>query len=250
MIRAAIIDDEQHSIDTLNWKIENYCEDVEVVRTFSDPVEGAEFLKNNSIDLLFIDIEMPMMSGFDVLEEVGEKIDFEVIFVTAYDSFGIKAIKFSAIDYLLKPVQNKELMAALEKYANRTSKTLKQKQVFGLLSNIKAEGERSKSKIGLVSKDSVEFVYPSEILFCEADSNYTIVHLCDQSKRMISKTLKDYEGMLSEFGFIRPHNSFLINLEEVREYKRQDGGSIIMSNGQKIPVSKHRKDSLKQYLGI
>jgi two-component system, LytTR family, response regulator len=120
MIKAVIIDDEQDSIDTLVWKLENYCPEVQVVATFDNPSEGIDYLKSNESHLLFLDIEMPLLSGFDVLEELGTAMAFEIVFTTAYDNFGIQAIKMNALDYLLKPIQNKELKDAIKKYKNKS----------------------------------------------------------------------------------------------------------------------------------
>lgn len=173
---------------------------------FTNPVDGVDFLKSHAVDLLFLDIEMPMLSGFDVLEELGDSITFDVIFITAYDSFGIKAIKFSALDYLLKPVQNKELVAAVGKHLKKDARVAVQ-QMGQLLQNVKAERSGWPAKIGLISKDSIEYVEPDRIIMCEASSNYTIVYLDDGPQKVISKTLKEFEEMLTPFGFFRPHNS-------------------------------------------
>src|SRR5574339_1178806 len=139
MIKAVIIDDEQHSIDTLKWKLENYCPDVVVQAAFDNPAEGVEYLKKTPPDLLFLDIEMPMLTGFDVLEELGRDISFDIIFITAYDNFGIQAVKFSALDYLLKPVQNRELKDAIDKHLKKTQHKTPTEQIDVLLNNVQAE---------------------------------------------------------------------------------------------------------------
>lgn len=248
MIKAVVIDDEKHSIETLKWKLENYCPEVEIIASFSDPVKGLEYLKSNSPDLLFLDIEMPMLNGFDILEELGE-IAFDVIFTTAYDDFGIQAIKFSALDYLLKPIQNQELKKAIEKFANRgTNKKISSTQLEVLFKNIKEEENGKPGKIALSTKESIEFVAPEDIIVCSSDSNYTLVHLSDGRKKLLSKTLKEFEEMLSALNFFRPHHSHLINLAHVKEYVRADGGYLVMSNKMNIPVSRNRKeDLLKQF---
>jgi two-component system LytT family response regulator len=248
MIKAVVIDDEKHSIETLKWKLENYCPQVEIIASFSDPVKGLEYLKNNTPDLLFLDIEMPMLNGFDILEELGE-IAFDVIFTTAYDDFGIQAIKFSALDYLLKPIQNQELKKAIEKFANRgTNKKISSTQLEVLFKNIKEEENGKPGKIALSTKESIEFVAPEDIIVCSSDSNYTLVHLSDGRKKLLSKTLKEFEEMLSALNFFRPHHSHLINLAHVKEYVRADGGYLVMSNKMNIPVSRNRKeDLLKQF---
>ncbi|WP_170110213.1 LytR/AlgR family response regulator transcription factor [Flavilitoribacter nigricans] len=248
MIKTVIIDDEQHSIDTLVWKLNNYCEDVDIVATFTNPVQGIKYLKEEAPDLLFLDIEMPMMNGFDVLEELGPVINFSVIFVTAYDSFGIKAVKFSALDYILKPVHNKELVGAVQKFkaVNKQDSIVR---IDNLLSNIQAERQRKPVKIALASRESIEFVAPDDIILCEADSNYSKVFLINGKMRLISKTLRDFEEMLEPQGFFRPHNSFVINLEYVQEFQRLDGGYLVMKNKMKVPVSKQKRSQVLGLLG-
>jgi len=248
MIRAVIIDDEKDSIDTLKWKLENYCPDVSVVSSFEKPAEGVGYLKNNPVDLLFLDIEMPMLTGFDVLEELGRDIPFDIIFITAYDNFGIQAVKFSALDYLLKPVQNKELKEAIDKHLKKSQQKIPSEQIDLLLNNVQAERKGKRGRIALASKESIEFVDPNDIVVCEANSNYTNVYLIEGRKRVISKTLKEFEEMLKQFDFFRPHNSHLINLSKVKEFIRGDGGYIVMENKMKIPVSKNRKEELMQLL--
>lgn len=244
MINAVIIDDEQHSIETLRWKLENYCPEVSVVASFDNPADGVLYLKENDTDLVFLDIEMPRLNGFDVLEELGPDINFDIIFTTAYDSFGIRAIKFSALDYLLKPIQNKELKDAIVKHQNKTGKGVHSIQVESLLTNVQAEKKGKAGRIALASKENIEFVDPNEIIVCVASSNYTEIHLREGQKRMISKTLKEFEELLAPFNFHRPHQSYLVNLSRVKEYRRGDGGYLIMENKMQVPVSKNKKEEL------
>ena len=249
MIKAVIIDDETDSSDTLKWKLDNYCSDVEVVASFDNPAEGVNYLKTTAPDLLFLDIEMPMLTGFDVLEELGRDISFDIIFTTAYDNFGIQAVKFSALDYLLKPVQNKELKEAIEKHLKKSGQKILTEQIDSLLDNVRENKKGKRGKIALASKESIEFVDPRDIISCEANSNYTNVYLCEGKKRVISKTLKEFEEMLIPFDFYRAHNSHLINLNHVREFIRGDGGYIVMENKMKVPVSKNKREELLQLLG-
>lgn len=248
MIKAVIIDDEQHSIETLQWKLENYCPDVTIIAAFDKPAEAIKFLKQNSPDILFLDIEMPMLNGFDVLEELGREVPFDIIFTTAYDNFGIQAVKFSALDYLLKPVQNKDLKEAIDKHLKKSGQRPLAIQIEGLLNNVQSERKGRPGKIALASKESIEFVEPSEIIVCVSSSNYTTVYLADGRKKLISKTLKEFEDLLVPYNFFRPHNSHLVNLGRVREFIRADGGYLVMENKMKVPVSKNRKEKLMEQL--
>jgi two-component system LytT family response regulator len=190
-----------------------------------------------------------MLTGFDVLEELGRDISFDIIFTTAYDNFGIQAVKFSALDYLLKPVQNKELKEAIEKHLKKSGQKILTEQIDSLLDNVRENKKGKRGKIALASKESIEFVDPRDIISCEANSNYTNVYLCEGKKRVISKTLKEFEEMLIPFDFYRAHNSHLINLNHVREFIRGDGGYIVMENKMKVPVSKNKREELLQLLG-
>ena len=248
MIKAVIIDDEQHSIETLQWKLENYCPEVKVIASFDKPSEGVRYLQQNDTDILFLDIEMPMLNGFDVLEELGHDVQFDIIFTTAYDNFGIQAVKFSALDYLLKPVQNKDLKEAVSKHLKKAGQRLPALQIDNLLSNVQAERKGKPGKIALASKESIEFVDPADIIVCTSNSNYTTVFLSDGRKKVISKTLKEFEDLLVPYNFFRPHNSHLVNLARVREFIRADGGYLVMENKMKIPVSKNRKEKLMEQL--
>lgn len=249
MIRVAIIDDELDSIETLEWKIEQYCPEASVVQSFNDPVKGLEFLKEQSIDILFLDIEMPRLNGFDILQSLGE-VYFDVIFTTAYDDFGIQAIKFSALDYLLKPVQINDLQAAIKKHQKKKEgPSIHQKQIDILLTNIQKEKSGRPGLIALATKESIEYAQPDDIIVCCSDSNYTMIHFQDGRKKLIARTLKEFDSMLSDYDFYRPHNSYLVNLTKVKEYIRSDGGYLILQNGMKIPVSKGRKEEFLRLMG-
>jgi two-component system LytT family response regulator len=244
MIKAVIIDDERPSIETLKWKLENYCPEVAVEAAFDNPAEGVNYLKNNAPDLLFLDIEMPMLNGFDVLEDLGRDVPFDIIFTTAYDNFGIQAVKFSALDYLLKPVQNKELKEAIEKHLRKTERRIPSEQIDVLFNNVQAERKGKRARVALASKESIEFVDPNDIVLCVASSNYTEVYLTNGSKRLISKTLKDFEDLLTPYDFFRPHHSHLVNLNRVREFIRGDGGYLILENKMQVAVSKSKREEL------
>ncbi len=242
-INAVIIDDEQDSIDTLAWKLDNYCPEVHILEKFTNPLEGLEYLKNHELDLLFLDIEMPLLNGFDILQEL-EGFKFDVIFVTAYDEFGIQAIKFSALDYILKPIQIQELQEAIQKLLTKMSKGLNSNEQFEMLfKNLKLQQEGKNCLIPLSTKESIEFVEPDEIVSFESDSNYTIVHFFDGRKKMMARTLKEFDLMLAHISFFRPHHSHLVNIKHIKEYVRSDGGYIVMRNAKKIPISKSRKES-------
>lgn len=247
MIKAVILDDEKNCVETLQWKLGHFCPDVEIAGSFNDPVKAIEFLRDNKVDLLFLDIEMPNLNGFDVLESLRDS-EFDVIFTTAYDNYGIQAVKFSALDYLLKPVRNKELIEAVDRHMQKSVARDPKSQIDSLLKNLKAEHQTGRpARITLATKESLELVAPSEILYCESDSNYTMVYLTDDRKRLISRTLGEFEEMLEPFHFCRTHNSFLVNMDEVQKFVKGDGGYLLLKNGKSIPVSKTKREKLLSY---
>ena len=247
MVRAVILDDEPNSLETLQWKLENFCPTVDIVATFSAPLEAVKWLQANPVDLLFLDIEMPNMNGFEVLEEL-DQISFNVIFTTAYDNYGIQAVKFSALDYLLKPIRNKELIEAVERFVNKSQENHSEVQIAALLENLKSEAKTGlPEKITLATQESLELVEPREIVYCKSESNYTMVYLVDGRKKLISRTLRDFEEMLEPFSFYRPHNSYLVNMNEVRRYVKTEGGYLELKDATQIPVSKSKKERLMDF---
>ncbi len=241
--QAVIIDDEEHSVETLRWKLEQYCPEIQVIATFTNPIDGRDYLRTHRIHLLFLDIEMPFLNGFDILEELGE-VPFDVIFTTAYDDFGIKAIKYSALDYLLKPIQNQELRQAIDRHLQKTRHQIPKPQLNALFQNVQQVENGKIARIALPTAESIEFVEPDDIIACTSDSNYISVYLLDGRKKVLSKTLKEFEEILSSYNFFRTHQSHLVNLTYVKEYIRSDGGYLVLKNKMTIPVAKSRKDDL------
>jgi two-component system LytT family response regulator len=244
-MRAILVDDEAHCTRTLQWELERNCPDVEVVAVCNSGEEGLREINEKKPDIVFLDIEMPGMNAFDMLEKVGQ-ISFQVIFCTAYDQYAIKALKMSATDYLLKPVDSNELQDAVEKAANRTSNPITKEQITELISSMRHPG-RELRRIALSTADGMEFVDTDRILYCESQSNYTNIILQDGKKVLLSKTLKEVDELLAGFGFFRAHKSHLINLRHVTKYVRGDGGYVVMPNGAAITIARSRKE---EFLGL
>jgi two-component system LytT family response regulator len=216
-IKAIIIEDELHNRENLLQMIAGSCPEVEIVALCSSAAEGRDSIRILHPDLIFLDIEMPGENGFSLLENLS-RIDFEVIFVTAFDFYGIKAIKFSALDYLLKPVDTKDLIAAVEKAKDK----ILQKQENLRLRNLLENRRRSHTDkmLALSMSDKVEFIELATITRCESDGNYTAFYLKNGEKLLISKTLKEYDELLSPYGFLRVHQSHLINLKEIKKFHK------------------------------
>jgi len=240
MIKAAILDDEKHCSESLKLLLEKYVDSVEVISEMNDPKEALEKLPEMKPDLLFLDIEMPHLNGFEMLQKL-DSIDFEIIFTTAYDDFAIEAFKVCAIDYLLKPIEKEQLIEAVEKYKKHFSDRDFSER-FRLFMGKYGASERPKlNKVALPTQEGFEFVGQENIVRCESDSNYTTVVLKEGKAIVVSRTLKDIERMLDNGVFARVHHSHLINLDCIRKYHKGSGGIIVMENGDKVNVSRSRK---------
>lgn len=234
MIKAVIIDDIQEAITVLTSDLQTYCKNIEVIGSANGVVSGAKIIKELKPDLVFLDIQMPDGTGFDLLEIIGEA-DFKLIFTTASDEFAIKAFKFSAIDYLLKPIDPDDLMKAVEKVEHQHNPTSRLELLKGNLENQK--------KIALNTVDKIHIVQIEDVIRLESDVNYTRFYFNDGSKLMVTKTLKEFDKMLSDQSFIRIHQSHLVNTNFIKEYTKQDG-KLVLKNGDRISVSSRKKSTL------
>ncbi len=241
MIRAILVDDEKHCLETLSWQLSKFCPEVEVVATSDNAEKALGILRETEIDLVFLDIEMPVMNGFELLQHF-KQVPFEIIFTTAYDIFAVKAFKFSALDYLLKPIDKDELLLAVNKAINKKQPILPE-QLNILFQNLYQQ-THSSNKIALPTMEGLEFISASDIVFCQSDGNYTHIFMLDGSRYLISRTLKETEELLEGHKFLRVHHSYTINLDHIRKYVKGDGGYVIMSNRATINVSRSRKDEL------
>jgi len=242
LVKAIIIDDEKKSRLALVSLLERYCPNVIISAEAQGVQTGIKQIKENKPDVIFLDIQMQDGSGFRLLESFDE-INFEIIFTTAFDQYAIKAIKYSALDYLLKPIIPEELIEAVRKVEEK--KIIKNSNINQnidvLLDNLKTSNAESK-KIILTTAEKIHVIPVSEILRCESDNYYTNFFFTDGTKLLISKTLKENERRLKDHNFIRPHKSHLINVSYIKGYMKNDGGFILMSDNSKVPVSRRRKE--------
>ena len=245
-ITSIIIDDEPNNIQNLQTILQIHCPDVTVLATAQNADDGVVAIKQHKPALIFLDIQMPVKSGFDVLTEFSEP-DFEVIFITAYDQYGIQAIKFSALDYLLKPINIIELKNAVNKAGKKISAKLKDHKLENLIANI-MRGQREVPKIALPTLKETRYIKVDEIVRCEASDNYTTFYTANAEQILVCKTLKDFAELLHFHGFIRTHQSHLINVEFVKSLLKEDGGVLLMADNMKIPISKQNKDQVKTAL--
>lgn len=247
MVRAIIIDDEPKGRSILQQLLALHAPRLQIVGIASNADEGLEIIDTHKPDVVFLDVEMPGKSGFELLREL-KSIDFKVIFVSAHNHYSLKAIKFHAFDYLLKPIDLDELKQTIEKLLN-SSQAHSQEQIVGLLSASKP-GNTETGKIAIPSLSSIDLVNIDDILYCEASANNTLVYLTNNKKITATKNLKDYEDLLSARRFFRIHHAYLVNLKHVAKYIKGEGGSVILSNQKELEVSRRKKQEFLSALQI
>jgi two-component system, LytTR family, response regulator len=238
--RTVVIDDEQNAVDFIISVIGEYCADLEVVGKASSVAEGIKTIESLRPDLVLLDVEMPNGTGFDLLSHFPQK-DFEVVFITAFNHYAIKAIKFSAVDYILKPININEFIEAISRVIKKRSDDLSRnnEKFRVLMENLKTP---SPSRLAIPTSEGMEYLNPRDIIRIEADRSYSWFHLVGERKILVSKNLKEFQDLLGDRYFFRPHNSYLINLKFVKKFVKKDGGYIEMTDGSQIPISRNRKD--------
>ena len=240
-LRTILVDDELPGLESMQKLLQQNCPDVEILAACNSADKAVEKIKHLQPDLIFLDIAMPGKSGFDLLRE-SKDLKFEVIFVTAHNEFMIEAFHFSAIDYLLKPVDEDLLADAIHRAKTRIAEKTGSKNIDTLLYNVQQKQSPKNMRLCIPSLKGFQVVELDEILYAEASNNYTNFHFSNKRVICTSKTLFEYEELLTDSGFVRIHKSFLINLLHVKEYIRGEGGSVILSNGTDVEVSRRKKD--------
>jgi two-component system, LytTR family, response regulator len=241
-IKAVIIDDEQHSLETTDILVRKYCPGVLVMGLADSPEKGITLIDALKPELVFLDIAMPRMNGFEMLQFVQYK-EFDIIFTTAFDAYAIKAFKVNAIDYLLKPIEPEELIKAVDKVKSKVEKNLHLNRIDEILQSSGLQGFK-KNKLALPVEGKIAMLEYDSILYCESDGNYTKIHLSTQKTIMVSRTLKDIESMLPQPIFMRIHHSYVVNINHIKEYIRGEGGEVLLSNGDQLRVSRNKKEEL------
>lgn len=245
MIKGVIIEDEQNARETLRVLIEKNCENVEVVGEAHDVKSGLDCINKHNPDLVFLDIEMPDGDGFDLLRQV-RRFNFNIIFTTAYSEFAVRAFKYNTIDYLLKPIVQDELIKAVNK-AEIELRTRDLSKKFNSLLDFISDGKNAK-RIVLSSNERYDIVNVSDIIMCKSDKNYTSFYLEDGQVITISKTMKDFEEVLSANNFIRVHKQYMVNMDHVKSFGRTSSNMIRLSRDLEVPVSTRNKDKLLEII--
>jgi two-component system LytT family response regulator len=245
MIKAIIIDDERHNIENLRILINKHCPEVDIAGSSETISDAVTLIETQRPHVVFLDIQMGPSTGFDLLKNISER-NFEVIFVTAYDKYGIQAVKFAALDYILKPIDINELLLAIDKVKEKLAAKQSNKQLDFLVDYLKQNGKPA--KIALPQQQEVRYVPVVDIIRCEAQNTYTWFFLSNNDKILVSKPLKEYDELLAPHNFIRCHQTHLVNPAFVKSFLKEDGGGLLLQNGVKIPVSKQKKDYVKEAL--
>jgi two-component system LytT family response regulator len=244
MLRAVLIDDDESNLSSLSEKLK-HCPQVHIIARCDNAQEGMQVIENQKPDVIFLDIEMPVMNGFVMLQQLDYK-DFALIFVTAYDHYAIKAIRYSALDYLVKPVEIEELKVAVEKAEASRNNRSSHLQLDLLLDQLHKKQPR---RITIPTTDGLQFINVEDIVYLEASNNYTTIFLSGNQKYLVCRTLKDFEELLPAETFLRIHHSNIVNKYHVEKYIRGDGGQVVMRNGNVLDVSKRKKSEFLQAIG-
>ncbi|GAB2596840.1 LytR/AlgR family response regulator transcription factor [Spirosoma areae] len=246
MIRVILIDDEPNAVGLLALRLSQHCPQVEVVASCTNSHKGVQAILDYQPDVVFLDIEMPQMNGFQVLEAVAG-VPFSLVFVTAYDKFALKAFRYSAVDYLLKPIDTQELIQAVQR-VEKSQKTGPE-QIGHLRGQLTNSTKTLPDRLALPYQNGVAFVDMKDILYCESDDNYTKFYLADGQHYLATKSMRDIQDLLEERDFLRIHRQYLINLNHIKKFVKGEGNYVVMTNGQSIPVSRAQKDRLMERFG-
>jgi two-component system LytT family response regulator len=244
-IKAVIIDDEENCIEVLAYLLKKNCPDIEIIKTFTSPQDAAKQIPAIPVQLIFLDIDMPGMNGFTLLEKI-KTPQLNVVFTTAYNEFAIQAFKVNAVDYLLKPVDVDELLVAVEKAISKIQSSNDNTAIDNLLKQI--QQVTTKSKLAVTTDEGLQFVAFDQILYLKAEGGYTELHFENKPRLVSSKNIGEYEFQLEPHGFFRVHNSYIINLNKVEKYVKDDGGYVVMNDGNTISISRRRKDDFLKTL--
>jgi len=245
MIKAILIDDEKNSRESLRKKLQVHCPNVQVIAECANGLEGIAAIEAHQPDVVFLDIEMPHMNGFTMLQQLPQK-NFALIFTTAYNQYAINAIRHSALDYLVKPVEVTELVNAVAKVTEQQRQPIQSAQL-SILEQLIAK-ETAPARIAVATQSGLEIIYISNIIYLEATGNYTYIYLSDEKPLLASKTLKEFEDILPTDQFFRIHNASLVNVSAIKKYNKGEGGQVVLTNGTLLDVARRRKEELMQLL--
>jgi two-component system, LytTR family, response regulator len=244
---AVLIDDEKNNIDNLRELLHAYCPQVVISGTASSADEGRNHILKSQPDLIFLDIQMPEKNGFDMLKEL-DAYNFEVIFVTAHDQYAIQAMRFAAVDYLLKPINVNELQLAVGRASKKQLLKEQNRQLENLIHLLKSQQTKDEQRLALTTLKETRFVKTGDIIRCESSNNYTTFYLQDGEQLLVCRPIYEFEEILNDYGFIRCHQSHLINRSFIKSWKKEYGDFLLLTNGDEVPISRNKKEMVKKEL--
>jgi two-component system LytT family response regulator len=247
--KAVIIDDEIHNVENLTQLLTTYCPQIQVCDTAMNAEDGKISILKHQADIVFLDIQMPDKNGFDLLRDLNQ-YDFEIIFVTAFDQYAIQAMRFAAVDYLLKPINIEELQSAVNRAIKKCEFKVQNRQLENLIQLLKNQQNKDEHRIALTTMKETRFIKTSEIIRCESSNNYSTFFLQNNEELLVCKPIYEYEEILSEYGFIRCHQSHLVNKKFVKSWVKEYGDHLLLLNGKEVPISRTKKDYVKKALNI
>lgn len=242
-ISCYIVDDEIAAIENIQITLERYCPEIKINGCASTVLDAYEFLTQNETDILLLDIRLHNETGFDLLRKI-KNFNGSIIFITAYDEYGIQAVKFSATDYLLKPIDTAEFVSAIQKASLKKQEYDNYEQIAFLIQSLESQ-RQTQRKIALPEISGIRYVLIKDIICCKSDNSYTTFQIQDSNSITVSKPISEYEEILEGYGFVRIHQSWLVNRDKIISYRKDDGGYLLMQNGHKVLISRHRKHLLK-----
>jgi len=243
-MKVILIDDEKHNLNNLQKLLNAYCPQLIVVDTALNAEEGINKIRMHRPALVFLDIQMPQKNGFEMLGELHE-YDFEVIFVTAYDQYAIQAMRFAAVDYLLKPIAIDELQGAVNRAAKQYQMKVQNRQLENLVNLLQNQQNKEEQRIALNGMKETRFVKPAEIIRCQSSNNYTTFFLLEGESLVVSKPIYEFQDLLKDYGFVRCHQSHLVNRKFVKSWKKEYGDFLLLTNGSEVPVSRNKREQIK-----
>jgi two-component system LytT family response regulator len=246
-LTAILIDDESSSRNSLRQKLVTHCPNITIVAECESGEDGIKAIQSHNPNIVFLDVEMPRMNGFVMLQQL-EQRSFELIFTTAYDHYAISAIRFSALDYLVKPIEIKTLKEAVDRAREKIQTDLPNQRIETLLHNLIDE-KNVHNRIAIPSLEGLQFIEITDIIYLEDESNYSFIYLQNATRITVSKTLKDFEELLPSHTFVRIHHSYIINKNHVRKYLKGEGGQVLMSNGKLLDVARRKKEDFMKAIG-
>ena len=246
-MKAVLIDDEKHNIENLRELLGAYCPQVEIAGTAANADEGKRLIMQSRPDIIFLDIQMPQKSGFDLLKELNS-YDFEVIFVTAHDQYAIQAMRFAAVDYLLKPIDINDLQSAVDRAVKKQRLKAQNRLLENLIYLLKGQQNKEDQRIALNTLKETRFVKTGEIVRCESSNNYSTFYLQDGEQLLVCRPIYEFEEILKDYAFIRCHQSHLVNKKFIKSWKKEYGDFLLLMNGNEVPISRNKKDAIKKAL--